>query len=59
LGLVDECGLFVSPVVLGGGIPFFPALKERVKLELVETKTFGSSVVYLRYRVQAEAETHR
>jgi dihydrofolate reductase len=50
LGLVDEFGLFVSPVVLGGGTPFFPALEERVDLELVETRTFGSRVVYARYR---------
>jgi dihydrofolate reductase len=50
LGLVDEYRLFVSPVVLGGGTPFFPALEEKVDLELVETKTFGSRVVYLRYR---------
>jgi dihydrofolate reductase len=50
LGLVDEYRLFVSPVVLGGGTPFFPALDERVSLELVETRTFGSRVVYLRYR---------
>jgi dihydrofolate reductase len=50
LGLVDEFRLFVSPVVLGGGTPFFPPLDERVDLELVETQTFGSRVVYLRYR---------
>jgi dihydrofolate reductase len=50
LGLVDEYRLFVSPVVLGGGTPYFPALKERIDLELVETQTFGSRVVYLRYR---------
>ena len=50
LGLVDEYRLFVSPVVLGGGTPFFPALDERVNLELVETRTFGSLAVYLRYR---------
>ena len=50
LGLVDEFQIFVSPIVLGGGTPFFPALKERVALELVETRTFGSRVVYLRYR---------
>jgi dihydrofolate reductase len=51
LGLVDEYRLFVSPVVLGGGTPYFPALGERINLELVETRTFGSRVVYLRYRV--------
>jgi dihydrofolate reductase len=50
LGLVDECRLFVSPVLLGGGTPFFPALEARINLELVETQTFGSRVVYLRYR---------
>jgi dihydrofolate reductase len=50
LGLVDEYRLFVSPVVLGGGTPYFPALKERIELELVETRTFGSRVVYVRYR---------
>jgi dihydrofolate reductase len=50
LGLVDEYRLFVSPVVLGGGTPYFPALDERIDLELVETRTFGSRVVYVRYR---------
>jgi dihydrofolate reductase len=50
LGLIDEYRLFVSPVVLGGGTPFFPALDERINLELTETRTFGSRVVYLRYR---------
>jgi dihydrofolate reductase len=50
LGLVDEYQLFVSPVVLGGGTPYFPALDERIDLELVETRTFASRVVYVRYR---------
>jgi dihydrofolate reductase len=49
-GLVDEFRLFVSPVVLGGGTPYFPALQERIDLELIETKTFGSPVMYLRYQ---------
>jgi dihydrofolate reductase len=49
LGLIDEYRLFVSPVVLGAGTPFFPALDDRINLELVETRTFGSRVVYLRY----------
>jgi dihydrofolate reductase len=50
LGLIDEYRLFVSPVVLGGGTPYFPALDERIDLELVETRTFGSRVVYVRCR---------
>ena len=51
-GLVDEFQLFVSPVVLGGGTSFFPALDERIELELIETREFGSRVVYLRYRLR-------
>ena len=54
LGLIDEYRLFISPVVLGGGTPYFPPLEERINLELVETRTFGSRVVYVRYR-RAEA----
>lgn len=50
LGLVDEYGLFVQPVVLGAGTPFFPPMERRLELTLVETKKFGSGVVYLRYR---------
>jgi dihydrofolate reductase len=50
LGLIDEYRLFVSPVILGGGTPYFPALDERINLELVETRTFGSRVVYVRYQ---------
>ena len=48
-GLIDEYRLFVSEVVLGGGTPFFPASEDRVGLELLETRTFASRVVYLRY----------
>ena len=48
LGLIDEYRLFVSPVVLGGGTPYFPALEERIELELVETQTFGSRVDHVR-----------
>jgi len=54
-GLVDEYALFVFPVVLGAGTPFFPALEERIPLDLVETRTFGSRVVYLRYAVRRDA----
>ena len=50
LHLIDEYRPFIIPVVLGGGTPYFSALDERINLELVETRTFGSRVVYLRYR---------
>jgi dihydrofolate reductase len=49
LGLIDEYRLFVHPVAVGGGTPFFPR-DQRLDLELVETRTFSSRVVYLRYR---------
>jgi dihydrofolate reductase len=49
LGLVDELRPFVSPVVLGGGTRFLPRLATRLDLELLETRTFGSRVVFLRY----------
>lgn len=50
LGLIDEYRLFFSPVLLGSGTPYFPTLEARINLELVETQTFASRVVYLRYR---------
>ncbi|MEU4652421.1 dihydrofolate reductase family protein [Streptomyces sp. NPDC023723] len=50
-GLIDEYRAMVYPVLVGGGIPFFPRHERRVDLELVETRTFGSGVVYLRHRV--------
>jgi dihydrofolate reductase len=50
LGLIDEYVMFVAPVVLGAGTPYFPPLEEQIELELAETRTFASRVVYLRYR---------
>jgi len=49
--LIDEYRVMVYPVLVGGGTPFFPQRERRVDLELVETRTFSSGVVYLRYRV--------
>ena len=51
LGLIDEYRARVYPVLVGGGIPFFAQRGHRVDLELVETRTFSSGVVYLRHRV--------
>ncbi|MFI1716952.1 dihydrofolate reductase family protein [Streptomyces sp. NPDC053513] len=55
--LIDEYRAVVHPVLVGGGIPFFPRRERRVDLELVETRTFGSQVVYLRHRVARRASS--
>jgi dihydrofolate reductase len=49
LDLIDEYRLFVSPVLLGGGTALFPPVRKRIALELIETRTFDSRVVYSRY----------
>ncbi len=48
LGLIDEYRPRVYPVLIGGGTPFFPQHERRQNLELVDTRTFSSAVVYLR-----------
>ena len=50
IGLVDELRMFRNPIVVGGGTPFLPPLTEEVRLDLIETRAFGSRVVYERYR---------
>jgi dihydrofolate reductase len=49
LGLVDELRIFRYPVVVGGGTPFLPPVTEDVPLDLIETRTVGSRVIYERY----------
>jgi dihydrofolate reductase len=49
LGLVEELRIFRYPVVVGGGTPFLPPVTEDVSLDLVETRTFGSRVIYEHY----------
>jgi dihydrofolate reductase len=51
-GLVDECQLFVHPVLVGGGKPAFPR-DSGVQLELLEERRFGNGVVNLGYRIQS------
>ncbi|MFF6916368.1 dihydrofolate reductase family protein [Streptomyces sp. NPDC012466] len=51
LDLIDEYRTVVLPVLVGGGIPFFPRHGRRVDLELAETRTLSPKVVHLRYRV--------
>ena len=49
LSLVDELRIFRNPVVVGGGTPFLPPVTRDVPLELIETRTFGSRVIFERY----------
>jgi len=50
-GLVDECHLFLAPIVVGGGKQSLPD-NVRLKLELLDERRFGSGMVYLRYRAR-------
>jgi dihydrofolate reductase len=51
-GLVDECHLFLAPIVVGGGKQSLPD-NVRLKLELLDERRFGSGMVYLRYRTES------
>lgn len=51
-GLVDECHLFVAPIVVGGGKQSLPD-KVRLQLELLDERRFGNGTVHLRYRTIA------
>ena len=50
-GLVDECHLFLAPIVVGGGKRSLPN-DVRLELELTGERRFGTGFVYLRYRCQ-------
>jgi dihydrofolate reductase len=49
--LIDEYRVWIYPVLVGGGIAFFPQPEQRVDLELIETRTFSARIVQVRYRV--------
>jgi dihydrofolate reductase len=51
LGLIDEFRCVVYPVLVGGGLPFYPECERRLDLELIESRRLVPQVVYLRYRV--------
>jgi len=50
-GLVDECHLFLAPIVVGGGKPSLPD-NVQLKLELRDVRRFGNGVVHLHYRTR-------
>jgi dihydrofolate reductase len=54
-GLLDELRLMVHPVILGGGKSLFEDGYDRKPLELIDSKTFGTGVVYLTYRPTDES----
>jgi len=51
-GLIDGYWLFVNPIILGQGIPLFTGIKDKVKLNLVNTHQFASGVTELNYTVE-------
>ena len=50
IDLIDEFRMWMNPVAVGGGKPFFPAGAEQLNLELVECRHFPSGILWLRYR---------
>lgn len=51
-GLVDECHVFLTPIMVGGGNQLFPD-HVRVELELLDERRFGNGTVYLRYQTKS------
>ena len=51
LGLVDELRVLVNPIVLGDGRSLFHTTRDRLRLELLQTRTFRSGNVLLTYRL--------
>jgi dihydrofolate reductase len=55
-GLIDECHLFVAPIVVGGGKQSLPD-DVRLELELLDERRFRNGMVHLRYRTKSDAPT--
>ena len=51
LGLVDRLWLAVHPILLGGGKPLFQDIKSRIKLQLLDSKTYDTGLVSLTYAI--------
>jgi len=49
--LVDEIALAVHPILLGSGKPLFSGIDQRIKLELLTSKTYDTGLVFLTYKV--------
>jgi len=55
-GLIDECHVFLVPVIVGGGKKFLPD-NIRLEMELLEDRRFGNGMVFLRYRLRSGSAT--
>lgn len=51
MGLVDELWLSVHPVLLGSGKPLFTGITDRINLELLESKTYDTGLVSVKYKL--------
>ena len=52
LNLIDEIGMAVHPVILGGGKPLFQDVSRRIELKLVDTKSYSTGLVSLTYHLK-------
>jgi dihydrofolate reductase len=52
VGLIDEIGFNIHPVLLGSGIPLFHPMNRQIDLKLLECKPFKNGCIYVRYRVK-------
>ena len=57
LGLVDELRMFRNPIIVGGGTPFLPPVTQDIQLDLLETRTFDSRVIFECYRLSEQRPT--
>jgi len=55
-GLIDECGLFIIPILVGGGKSALPD-NVRLDLELLAERRFRNGTVFLRYRTRQASTT--
>jgi len=54
LNLIDGYWLFVNPIILGRGIPLFVDIKDKIKLNLLNTRQFTCGVTELNYTVDRQ-----
>jgi dihydrofolate reductase len=54
--LVDEIWIFINPILLGEGIPFFKNIKKKIKLSLLENHAFTNGVVCMHYNIKTDED---